>query len=129
MDKEKMVKDLRAMADFLEQKEFTGRFGEVPVYIFCDSKEIFSKNVAAMGSFAKSADSWINATKRFGNVKLEVTAERSVVCEKVKVGEKIIPATEEQIIPAKPERKEDIYEYKCPESFIGLSKEKQYENV
>lgn len=41
------------------------------------------------------------------------------LCEKVQVGTKVVEATEEQVIPAQPEREEPVYEWKCPESILA----------
>lgn len=130
--KEKFVKELRALADFVEEKDFDFEKkapSSVTFYVWCTDKKDFAQKSKLLGSFKKSADNWLNATKSFGDfVNLQVTITREYVCKKVKVGTKIIPATEkkivpEQIIPAEPEKEVEVYEYKCPESFIDLENE------
>ena len=129
--KEQFVKELRELANFVEGSEFGDDFkvSNQTFHLFCHSKDEFKKRVKALGNFEKSADLWLNATKRFGDfISFQVTIMRDIVCKKVKVGTKIVPAQEEkvipeQIIPAKPESVEDVYEYKCPESFLDLEED------
>ena len=52
-------------------------------------------------------------TMNNGHVDYSVQVYKETVCEKVQVGEEVIPAQPEQVIPAKPERVESVYEYKC----------------
>lgn len=57
--------------------------------------------------------------KEFGPaVKLELFIEREKVCQKVKVGEKVVPATPETVVPAKPETVEPIYEWQCTDPLL-----------
>jgi len=133
MNKENFIKELKEVADFLEEKDFDFEdcnIFDFTIFIACRSKESFQKNAKALGTFEKSADAWINATRKFDQISIQVTAERDLVCKKVLVGTKIIPATEEKIIPemivpACPEREEEVYEYKCPESFINMKEDSQ----
>ena len=130
MDKDNFVKQLRELASFIEEKDFDFKDVSIPYHtfhLFCSNPESFGENAKALGSFEKSADSYLNATKRVTqNFSLQVTIGRELVCKKVVTGKKIIPATEEkvipeQIIPASPEKEEDVYEYVCPESFVELA--------
>ncbi len=74
-----------------------------------------------MGKAEKVADENYFQLKRDfgGGVTYTLYATRKGVCEQVKVGTKVIPATEarvipEQVIPATESRIEDVYEWKCP---------------
>ena len=129
--KESFVKQLRDLAQLIEERDFDfeeANISSTNFFLFCKNKEAFGRNSKALGSFNKDAStSWLNSTKSFGeNINLQVTIERNQVCEKVKVGTKIIPAKPaevipEKTIPAQEEREEDVYEYKCPESFVELA--------
>jgi len=128
MDKNAYAESLIKLGEFIKDSELdmeNANFSSVTVYVFCDSKESFAKNTTVLGGFTKSADdagTWVNANKPFGQHSLQVTIERQKVCEKVKIGTKVILAKPETVIPASPEKEEDIYEYKCPESFLGMGK-------
>lgn len=54
-----------------------------------------------------------------GGVKLRTYAPRETVCQRVKVGTKVMPATPEVTLPAKPERVEEIYDWICPDSILS----------
>jgi hypothetical protein len=52
--------------------------------------------------------------KQFGDtVHFKVTSERVTVCERIVTGLKTIPAAPECILPASPERTEEIVEWRC----------------
>lgn len=132
MEKETFIKDLRALANLLEERDFDFSkcdIFDVRIYLKCNSEESFKRNARALGTFDKSWNDYVNATRKFGEkIHFQVTAEREVVCKKIVTGTRIIPAQEERIIPeevipASPEREEEIFEYQCPESFINTAKE------
>jgi hypothetical protein len=50
-------------------------------------------------------------TRRFGDLELDININKDNSCERVKVGERVIPA--------QPERTEPVYEWKCPDSLLG----------
>lgn len=111
---------LRDLADFLEDHP------EVDVRYAGWSFNLFPEDLAEIGRGGygrlekKVKGDWYCLIKHFGkHVTLEFNKSRELVCERVKVGEKIIPAEPErfipeQVIPAKPERVEEVYEWKCP---------------
>ena len=138
--KQRFIDDMREMADFIEQSELDGnaRFSSPDIYIFSRDSLEFGRDVHAIGSCKKSADgSYVNATKRIGGMVLQVTTTHEKVCERVKTGEKVIPAkpeitieaVPEEILPAEPERVVEIFEWKCPDSFLALSKKEIEEGV
>ena len=119
-----LVRDLRDLADYLEARQFPkwARIHVGTVYVFCNSAEEFGDAVSVLGECTKNAnDLYLNATHYVGNLECQVTVSREKACERVKVGEKVIPATPEHVIPATPERSEDVYDWKCPQSFIALA--------
>jgi hypothetical protein len=131
-NKESFIKELRDTADFLEERGFDEniRIGSFMIYLFCNDVDTFTRNTKALGSFEKDAQfSYLNATRKMGaNFSIQVTIARELICKKVVVGKKVIPAREETIIPEKvipamPEREEDIIEYECPESFMNIKRE------
>jgi len=116
--------DLRDLADWVESHSHPEL--QIPgldrVDIFPhDDGESLPLYAKAMGTVEKEADdSFFMLRKNFGSIQLEVNWWREQVCERVKVGEKVIP---EQIFPAKseeiiPEHVENVYEWKCPESIL-----------
>jgi len=54
------------------------------------------------------------------SVSLHIYVPRADICERVKTGERLVPATTEQIIPAKPEHVEETYEWICPPSLLEI---------
>ena len=125
--KQRFVRTLREVADFIESRPFCedSYFWTGPFYLDCVNAEVFGKNVAAAGSVEKEADGgFLNATVMFGDIKFQIYIGQEKVCKRVKVGEKVIPATEAKLIDAEPERVEYVYEYQCPDSFLAL-KDKQ----
>src|SRR6267142_3161814 len=66
-------------------------------------------------------DNYFILRKQFGTVEVDLFTYREQICERVKVGEKevpeqIVPAREEEIVPA---HTEPIYEWKCPDSLLS----------
>ena len=121
-NKQGFVDGLREMADFVEGSDLDiSTICNSTFFLFCQSKEDFARQSRALGTFKKeSCGGYVNATKHFGRLRLQVTAGHSLVCEKVKTGERVIPAKPEITTPAEPERVEETFEWKCPESFLAL---------
>lgn len=73
------------------------------------------------GKTVKSSDGvYYSLRRNFGTaVTLDVTIQHQFLCERVKVGEKVIPAKPETVVPAQPERVEEVYEWKCPPSVLA----------
>lgn len=92
---------------------------------FKDPKTILAAVAKAGGKVAKNyTETEIQVEVRFGSILLRYDAPREKVCERVKVGEKIIPA---KVVPAReemfiPEKVEEIFEWKCPESLLAGAK-------
>lgn len=122
-----LVRDLRALADFLEATEFpekTRIFGPlISVYVMADDARTFGEATKALGACEKSStEHYINAEKKFGEVLLQVSAGRFIVCTRKKVGERHIEAKPERLLPAEPECVEDIIEWDCPPSYLRLAR-------
>lgn len=114
--RQRFIESIRKAADFLEQ------FPEIPVrtvanlFVPCnDPSEVRGKGYGLLRKIAGSDTFYF--IKDFGNqVELNFTLKRDQICKKVKVGEKIVAATEEKTIPATPEHVEEIFEWQCPDS-------------
>lgn len=122
MTKDEFVHELRGLAEYLESRDFDFtdcRVSSHLVYLMCPDKDRFLHNVRCLGSFAKSADSYLNATHQVGKqFAFQITARREEVCEKIQVGTKLVPATARQVIEAEPAHEEPVFEYRCPERWI-----------
>jgi len=122
MLKQELIDGLRDFVAFLEQADFPEYVEFYPdlFYIFSPSRESFAKSVKALGACEKRYDdAYLNADKGFGKIKLQVSLARNKACERVKVGEKIVAAKEAFTVEATPETVEEVYEWKCPDSFLG----------
>jgi hypothetical protein len=62
----------------------------------------------------------LELTRTFGGmITLKVYAKRDIVCERVQVGEKLVPAREPRIIEGEPEHTEPVYEYICDTALLA----------
>jgi len=104
---------LRDIADWIESTDtnidqllFTGQNFDLFTY----DKETFDAQSSALGGFREKVvqGSYAITRRRFGPHKVEVNIYRDKVCERVQVGEKVIPAQE-----ATEERIEPVYEWRC----------------
>lgn len=139
MNKIEYVKALRELADYVEAREFPdqwkGYWGSddsfEPPYlsIRVNEKKDFGTFCSAMGSYEKERTDYSTGAlaKLPGGAIVRVYSSRDVVCKKIVVGKRVIPATQERIIEAEPEREEDIVEWECPESFNALKEEQNAE--
>ena len=118
-DRKEFVESLRNLADFFEQHEeirlpLTTHITVFPNY--SESKQQFRDFCRAIGGKIEKqfGDDVMYADKPFGNLFiLRFMAYRDAVCERVVVGTKVLPATEERIVPAEPEREVEIVEWRC----------------
>lgn len=120
---QEMIDGLREFADWLESKgSDVIRDSHTTFYVFCNNKDEFAKTVKKIGGkTVKSSDGvYYSLRRNFGTaVTLDVTIQHQFLCERVKVGEKVIPAKPETVVPAQPERVEEVYEWKCPPSVLA----------
>lgn len=117
-----LISGLRQLADFLEERPLR-EICQQTFHVFGHTPEEFAEQLRIMGTADKSAGSgFFFAKRKFGQkVELHLCIEREQVCERVKIGERIVPAEPERIIAATPERVEEVYEYRCPESILALA--------
>lgn len=137
MNKTEYVAALRELAAFVEGKDFpdrwTGYWGgndsfPTPTLDFLViTKNDFGALARALGSFTKEASSSYTSVRKQleSGVMVSVSAPREKVCKKIVIGKRKLAAEPETIIPAKPEREEDVVEWECPESFVALKDEKE----
>ena len=113
---------LREIADFLEATPGLERFSAMGGLIrHVRDKESFIAQCRSLGAFKKESNGeYISAIRNFGKFDLEIFTGRETLCEPVEVQEHVpakrIPATEEEIIPA---RVVTRTEWRCPDSWLG----------
>lgn len=117
---EQQVADLRAVADFLEAHPTVG-----PVYtgcfVSCVSGEKLKSIARELGSFEKRYGDDFRAVKKFGDIEVLWIVSRDEICQRVVVGTKevearVIPASQEQVIPA---HTEEIVQWVCSDAVLG----------
>jgi len=121
-----IVKGLRELADFVERTDFP--INPFRVLSGWNSVADFTEQLKKLGSFDKKIDDvHVRCIKKFpGGIEFEVYILKNLTCKRILKETRIIPATPEIIIPAEQEREENIYEWECPESLLGLNeKEKE----
>ena len=119
----KMAEDLESAARFLRANPLPILPHVSDIYLFPHTKEEHAACVRAIGSCEKQFNNkWLYAIKPFNSFVLRVASERENVCERVKIGEKVIPARPETVLPATEEKVEAVYEWRCPDSFLALAK-------
>jgi hypothetical protein len=132
MTKNEYIKALRELADFIESKDFPDSWKgsylqnsfDVPyLSLYVYDKEVFGAMCRELGSFEKEHTSYhLSALKKLTNgAKLTVNISKDYSCKKIVLGTKIVPATEDQVIPGKPEHEVEEVSYECPESFVALA--------
>jgi hypothetical protein len=124
-DMREFAKGLRGLADWCETDEaeqLEASSSNVIVNLFAWTKESFTEKAKIFGAAKKASDeNYLMLQKRFSStVGVDLNGHHSEICERVQVGEReipevIVPAQNEQIIPA---RVEPIYEWKCPDSVL-----------
>lgn len=127
---QQLVEGLRALAAFVEANddfEFVPGIGQVVVKAdfytwYLEGDEARKKAIADLtrrltrvGKVEKlfgSDYAWIRLM--FGpHVQFDISTNRELICERVVVGKKVIPAQPERVIPAEPERTVEEVEWRC----------------
>lgn len=132
MQKSEYIKGLRELADYLEKKDFPDTvkgwlgdrkelFSPISLYLYTNNKEDFGQLCGILGTFKKSVTDYsTNAEVALeSGFTVKVSADRGTVCTRKVVGTKTVPATE-RVVEEVPEHEEEIVEWECPESFVGL---------
>lgn len=123
-----LIVALESLVAFLKDRpEFPELDGSQMSCLRFLSKEELPANVRLLGTCKKIVDdSYYTFTKDFGaRLHLSVFTYRKELCQQVVVGEKLIPAQEEKIIPAtiipaKPEQIVPVYAWSCPDTILGI---------
>ena len=118
--REEFIQGLRDLADLYENQPGLQLPHEQTINVFCDSAEEFTEQARALGSVQKRDDGrYFTLRRTFGGViNFDLFTERDLVCERIVTGQRVIPATEAKLVPAEPERIEDIIEWRCPDSVL-----------
>lgn len=120
MDNERAdyIADLRQIADWLEQHPNVPLPNTMALNCLMMRREDFGPASRGSGPWEKAAtESFFVLRHKFQVMSVDLYAYRGKVCERVVVGKKVIPA--------QPEREEDIVEWHCPESILADSIEKE----
>jgi hypothetical protein len=124
-ERDRYIAGLRGLLDFYERNE------DMPapicttecVHVPDSSKEMAALTRAAGGLRKESyVDNAFIMKREFGPVVFRLLCFKEQTCERVKVGEIVIPAKPERILPAEPEQVVEQFEWKCPESILAHSK-------
>lgn len=112
--KQAFVDGLRAMATHLERSNFDDEyaFGDGFVFnVFTWQESDFRAAGRSLGGRREKVLEGGFAMQRvtFGPHRIDVNLPREKVCERVKVGERVVPAQEERV--------EEVFEWVCPEGF------------
>lgn len=113
------IQGLRDFADFLEAHPSV----DMPIYttitVFAKDREALARQARAAKWEKEYGGDWFNLRRIFcDDLHFDVSIKRDQVCRKVVVGTKIVEATDEQIIPAKPEHEVPVEEWICEESIL-----------
>lgn len=104
---------LRQVADWIESTEANLEnlmFTPKTFDLFTWDKDDFDAQSSAIGGFREKVveGSYAVTRRRFGPHKVDVNISREAVCERVQVGERIVPAQ-----AAVEEHVEPVYEWQC----------------
>lgn len=127
MKRTEYISGLRAVADFFEQNPEVEAEDYPHTFNFPGrTKEDLAVAAKALGHAEKQVtDSHFVIHGVIGGHILDFYNNRDAICERIKVGEKVIPAVtlparaEAVIIPA---RIEEVYEWKCPDSLLAAAR-------
>ena len=111
------VAALRGLADFYESHPVQAPYG-LELTHYASSKEELAAMVRGCGSMDKygygADDSYLRFKKEFGaGVELRIAADKENTCERVKVGETVIPARPAHYVHAEPEKTVEKFEWVC----------------
>jgi len=124
MTNQEFVQSLRALADFYEDHpglKPAHYMSASNITIYANGKEELASCARHFGSCEKTSDEMffrVIRNEKIGSFTLSAIEYRTVVCERIVTGKKIVPAQE---VPAHivPEHEEDIVEWRCPESLLS----------
>lgn len=108
MMRDETIQGLRALADFLAEHPDVP-LPSLTLNAFVDTKAEIAA-IARVAPWGKNHNGdWFFLTRSFaGTVRLDINVPRGQVCERVVIGQRTVPAHEE-----------DIVEWKCDESLLA----------
>lgn len=121
-----LIAGLREIADFYESRPNLPAAYGVNLSLVATSKAELASLVRAAGSLKKveaySPDN-MKLSRMFGPIGFHILANKNDTCERVKVGEEIVPAKPARTVelPAEPEKVVERYEWRCPDSILATS--------
>lgn len=118
-----LIDGMRACCDWMEENPID-TCSDVMLNVFPGD---LARAIKGMGHLEKETkgDHYFSLVKRFGpRVSVEWNKKREEVCERVLVGIEIIPAKPARTVelPEEPEKVEELYVWKCPESILAALK-------
>lgn len=125
------IAGMRDMLDYLEENEDVPMpyLSQADAFVSNDKDKAIRELAAVArcpGKWKKVAeDEWYRLEQHFGPITLHVNSTRDLICERVQVGIKTIPAREAFTVDATAERTEPIYELVCPDSILALANNKE----
>jgi hypothetical protein len=109
---------LRLVADFFEahvEVELPHDAG-VFSYYSAHTREDMAALARALGYCAKETnDSFFELHSMMGHIQFRAIANRDRICTRKQVGTVHVPATPEQIVPARPPTEQPVYAWDCPD--------------
>lgn len=134
--KAQFVQGLRDMANFMEKVQDVPLPDAVSAVVYggnvhfadgkhypMDSKEGLAIIADRIGQCEKEYGSYFTLIKKFApGIAIQWMMIRDQVCEKIVTGTITRPAEPEKIIPARPERVEELFEWKCAPIMAALPK-------
>lgn len=117
------IAGLREFADWLESVPIEAPISCDGFRVFTYRKDVLLAMRRATGLSQKEMQGdYLRFIKHFsGGHYFQVYSDKKNTCERVKVGEKTIPARPETVLPAEPEKVVEVFEWLCPESILADS--------
>lgn len=117
-DRKAFISSLRGLADWYEaKKELPAPVLKMDAALYPDTADQFRALARVIGSSKKEQygdfDDYMRLVKDFGRCEFKLVIEKQKTCNRVKVGEKVIPAKPERLLPAEPQKVVDVYEWDC----------------
>lgn len=114
------ITGLRSLLDFYESRPnmpAANPWIPTEVWVMPNNKEELQAIIRTAGSLEKKGsirDDSMELRREFSaNIVLRIIIDKQKTCERVKVGEEVVEAQPERIIPATEEKVVDVYEWKC----------------
>ena len=110
------VAGLRELADYIEEGRMDDEYlPNVRLDFFSYDKDHFDSFASRIGGRREKVlqGSYAIVRRNFGPHTIEVNIKRDAVCQRIEVGERVVPAQEERV--------EKLFEWECPEGYTVLA--------